>query len=162
MTMLTFPGFGKSALGREETGMLQEDRGQKVSHVELLRRATAGLSHRVEGIVAEADLTLDTWRVLHALTECGPLSMSDLASRTHITGPTLTRIVDRLVERALLYRNVDAADRRRVLVHVADRGRTLHRSLAPRIADAERDGLASLSEAEARTLRRLLERLATT
>jgi DNA-binding MarR family transcriptional regulator len=74
---------------------------------------------------------------------------------------TATRIVDRLGERSLLYRNVDAADRRRVLVHAADRGRRLHRSLAPRIAEAERDGLAALSRAEARTLRRLLERLAT-
>ena len=161
MTMLSFPGFGKSVLGWEETGMLQEDQGRSVSHVDLLRRATAGLSQRVEGIVTAADLTLDNWRVLHALAECGPLSMSDLASRTRITGPTLTRIVDRLVERALLYRNVDAADRRRVLVHVADRGRTLHRSLAPRIAAAEREGLAPLSEDEALTLRRLLERLAT-
>ena len=37
----------------------------------------------------------------------------------------------------------------------------LGRSLAPRIAAAERDGLAALSSAETRTLRRLLERLAT-
>ncbi|MDP5185354.1 MarR family transcriptional regulator [Blastococcus sp. BMG 814] len=141
--------------------MLQRDRGQTVSHVDLLRQAALGLSGRVEKILTEADLTLDQWRVLGALIQCGPLSMSDLASRTHITGPTLTRIVDRLAERALLYRNVDAADRRRVLVHVADRGRARHQSLAPRIAEAERDGLAPLSEAEAHTLRRLLERLAT-
>lgn len=160
--MLTFPEFGKSVLGWEETSMLQEDRGQTVSHVDLLRRATAGLSHRLEGILTEADLTLDKWRVLHFLTECGPLSMSDLANRTQITGPTLTRVVDRLAERALLYRNVDAADRRRVLVHVADRGRSLHQSLAPQIAEAERTGLAVLSDVEAATLRRLLERLATT
>lgn len=141
--------------------MLQEDRGQSLSHVDLLRRATAGLAQRVEEILTEANLTLDQWRVLRVLIECGPLSMSDLASRAHITGPTLTRIVDRLVERALLYRNVDATDRRRVLVHASDRGRSLQRSLAPRIADAERDGLAPLSDAETRTLRRLLERLAT-
>lgn len=159
--MLISPGLGKSVLGREETSMLQGSRGRSVSHVDLLRQVTIGLSHRVEGILTEADLTLDNWRVLRALTEDGPLSMSDLATRTHITGPTLTRIVDRLAERALLYRNVDAADRRRVLVYVADRGRSLYRSLAPRIADAERDGLSLLSDAETRTLRRLLERLAT-
>jgi MarR family transcriptional regulator, organic hydroperoxide resistance regulator len=46
-------------------------------------------------------------------------------------------------------------------VHAADRGRALGRSLAPRIAEAERDGRAALSSAETRTLRRLLERLAT-
>ena len=65
------------------------------------------------------------------------------------------------MERSLLYRNVDATDRRRVLVHAADRGRALCRSLAPRISEAERSGLAALSAAEADTLRSLLERLAT-
>lgn len=160
--MLISPDFGKSVLGREERSMLQESRGQSLSHVDLLRRATVGLSCRVEGILTEADLTLDQWRVLRTLTECSPLSMSDLASRTYITGPTLTRIADRLVERALLYRNVDAMDRRRVLVHVADRGLALHRSLASGVAEAERCWLAPLSDDETRTLRRLLERLGTT
>ncbi|MBB3083923.1 MarR family winged helix-turn-helix transcriptional regulator [Geodermatophilus sabuli] len=135
--------------------------GSPASHVDLLRRAASGLTSRLEEILGADDLTLDQWRVLRTLTEQGPLSMSDLSALTHVTGPTLTRIVDRLVERALLYRNVDAADRRRVLVHAAERGSALCRSLAPRVADAERDGLAPLSDAEARTLRRLLERLAT-
>lgn len=129
------------------------------SHVDLLRQATVGLAFRVEKILLHHRLTLDQWRVLRALADNGPLSMSDLGSRTRISGPTLTRVVDRLVERSLIYRNVDAADRRRVLVHVAERGRVLHRSLAPRIDEAEQTGLSALSDAEAATLRRLLERL---
>jgi MarR family transcriptional regulator, organic hydroperoxide resistance regulator len=141
--------------------MQQDGPGAPPSHVDLLREATVGLTARVAEILDEADLTLDQWRVLRTLDERGPLSMSDLAGLTRVTGPTLTRIVDRLVERSLLYRNVDAADRRRVVVHAGDRGRALARTLAPRIADAERTGLAALSEPETRTLRRLLERLAT-
>ncbi|WNV73821.1 MarR family winged helix-turn-helix transcriptional regulator [Geodermatophilus sp. DSM 44513] len=129
-------------------------------HVDLLRQVATGLAGRVQEILASCDLTLDQWRVLRTLDE-GPLSMSDLSTRTRIPAPTATRVVDRLVERSLVYRNVDAADRRRVLVHAAERGRALCRSLAPRIADAERDGLAALSAREAATLRRLLERLAT-
>ena len=142
--------------------MRQETSGGSLPHVDLLRQVTSGLTSRVEEILVGSDLTLDQWRVLHTLAEVGPLSMSDLSGRTRISGPTVTRLVDRLVERALLYRNVDATDRRRVVVHAAERGRALCRSLAPRIAEAERDGLAALSSAEARTLRRLLERLATT
>lgn len=142
--------------------MRQDSAGATPSHVDLLRHAASGLTSHVEQILTGAGLTLDQWRVLRLLAESGPLSMSDVSARTRITGPTGTRVVDRLVERALLYRDVDAADRRRVLVHVAERGRALHRSLAPRIAAAERDGLSALSPAEARTLRRLLERLTTT
>ncbi|MGY1709335.1 MarR family winged helix-turn-helix transcriptional regulator [Geodermatophilus sp. SYSU D00758] len=141
--------------------MRQLNEGSSLPHVDLLRQAADGLSDRVEEILGDADLTLDQWRVLWTLVEHGPLSMSDIAGRTRITGPTVTRVVDRLAERALLYRNVDAADRRRVLVFAAERGRALCRTLAPRIAAAERDGLSPLSAAETRTLRRLLERLAT-
>ena len=73
----------------------------------------------------------------------------------------MTTTVDHLVERSLLYRTVDATDRPRVVVHAADCGRASCRSLVPQNAEAEQDGLAALSSAEARTLRRLLERLAT-
>ncbi len=86
--------------------------------------------------------------------------MSDLSRHTRIPGPIVTRTVDHLVERSLLYRTVDAIDRPRVVVHAADCGRASCRSLAPRIAEPEQDGLAALSSAR-RTLRRLLERLAT-
>jgi MarR family transcriptional regulator, organic hydroperoxide resistance regulator len=141
--------------------MRQETSEGSLPHVDLLQQVASGLTARVEEILGDSDLTLDQWRVLHTVTERGPLSMTDLSGRTRISGPTVTRIVDRLVERSLLYRNVDATDRRRVVVHVADRGRALCRSLGPRIAEAERDGLAALSSTEMRTLRRLLERLAT-
>lgn len=141
--------------------MRQETPEDTLSHVDLLRQVTSGLAAQVEEILAASDLTLDQWRVLRTLEERGPLSMSDLSGRTRVPAPTATRIVDRLVERSLLYRNVDAGDRRRVLVHVAARGRTLCRSLAPRVAEAERDGLVALSAPEVATLRRLLERLAT-
>src|SRR5918997_6778228 len=158
--MLTRPGHGKGP-GRGAASMRQETSGGSLQHVDLLRQVASGLTSRVEEILVDSDLTLDQWRVLHTVTERGPLSMSDVSARTRVSGPTLTRIVDRLVGRALLYRNVDAADRRRVVVHAAERGRALSRSLAPRIAEAERDGLAALSAAETRTLRRLLERLVT-
>jgi DNA-binding MarR family transcriptional regulator len=142
--------------------MRQDSPASPLSHVDLLRRAADGVSARVEEILRGADLTLDQWRVLCTLDGQGPLSMSDLGARTRITGPTVTRVVDRLAERSLLYRNVDATDRRRVLVLVGDRGRALCRSLGPRILAAEQSALSALSDTEASTLRRLLERLATT
>jgi DNA-binding MarR family transcriptional regulator len=133
-----------------------------LSHLDLLRRAAVVLTTPLEPMLAEVDLTLDQWRVLHVLAGRGPLAMSDLGAATGVPGPTLTRIVDRLVDRSLAYRNVDAADRRRVLVHAAERGAALHRALGPRVAVAERAGLSPLSGSETETLRRLLERLAGT
>ncbi len=140
--------------------MRQEPSGPSRSDIDLLRLATSGLSSRLEDVLAAHDLTLDGWRVLRSLAGSGPQAMTALAAATRTTGPTLTRVVDRLAERALVYRDVDVADRRRVVVHVSDRGRRTCRSLEPRVAEAERDGLAALSGRETRTLRRLLERIA--
>src|SRR5688500_7059066 len=150
--MLTSPGHGKGAPGPGERSVRQQSPGSAPSHVDLLRQAADGLTALVEEILGDAELTLDQWRVLRTLTERGPLSMTDLSGLTRITGPTVTRVVDRLVERSLLYRNVDPADRRRVLVHTGERGQRLCRSLAPQIAEAERSGLSALSETETRTL----------
>lgn len=135
----------------------QEARGP--SDGEMLRRVAGALTGRVAALLAEHGLTVDRWRVLCSLTETGPQTMSDLGRDTSITGPTLSRVVDRLVKDALVYRNVDATDRRRVVVHAADRGRAAVVRLRPDVEDAERRGLAALSSREARTLRRFLERI---
>ncbi|MBA8961576.1 DNA-binding MarR family transcriptional regulator [Rhodococcus percolatus] len=42
--------------------------------------------------------------------------MADLIVRTAANGATLTRIVDRLVSTAAVYREVDSVDRRKVRV----------------------------------------------
>ena len=139
---------------------MQESPGSAPSHVDLLRQAADGLTARVEEILGDAGLTLDQWRVLRTLTERGPLSMTDLSGLTRITGPTVTRVVDRLVERSLLYRNVDAADRRRVLVHTGERGRRLWRSLGPPIAAGRQVGPPALSRNRARPPPPALGRLA--
>ncbi|MEV5827032.1 MarR family transcriptional regulator [Spirillospora sp. NPDC052242] len=60
-------------------------------------------------------------RCLSRLTARGPLTASELAVAAGLTGGAATTAIDRL-ERAGLARRVrDAADRRRVLVHLTDR-----------------------------------------
>lgn len=139
----------------EESDVTDQPQRARVSDLEMLRQVTATLTDRVAATLAEHDLTVDQWRVLRWLTFTGPQSMSDLVNGTRITGPTLSRVVDKLAERALVYRNVDAGDRRRVLVHAADRGRRLVADVAPLIDDVERRGLDSLSASELSTLRTL-------
>lgn len=139
--------------------MRRESREGRDSSVDLLQWAALGVSSYVEGVLKERGLTMDQWRVLRALVGDGPQTMTALGVSTRITGPTLTRVVDRLAESALVYRNVDAEDRRRVVVHAAQRGTALVRSLSPLIIQAEHAGLSALTDQERRTLRRLLERL---
>lgn len=120
----------------------------------------AGRVHKgVAPVVMGEQLSVEQWNVLDYLHDQGPCTMSALASATGTNGATLTRIVDRLVTRALVYRNVDAGDRRRVLVHPAERGRTIVRELRPKVLAAERNATAELTESERGELAALLQRL---
>lgn len=101
---------------------------------------TQKLMHLLRKKAAEAplpqDLTLEQWLVLDAL-QGRPQTMTDLAERTCITGPTLTRIVDRLVSIAAVYRELDAGDRRKVRVHLSARGSGIHEQSATILAAIE-------------------------
>jgi DNA-binding MarR family transcriptional regulator len=60
--------------------------------------------------------------------------MSDIASAMAIPPPTLTRLVDRLVDAGFVLRRIDATDRRRVLIYLSARGKSKVRRLAKREA----------------------------
>ncbi|MEY9856473.1 DNA-binding MarR family transcriptional regulator [Catenulispora sp. GAS73] len=89
---------------------------------------------------AEAeDCSIEQWRVLNLLADGDGHTMTELAEHALLPAPTATKLVDRLVTDNLVYRHPDPADRRRVLVHAADRGRELHARLAAALARAEAD-----------------------
>src|SRR3712207_7137521 len=103
--MLTRPGHRKGP-GRGAASMQRETSGGSLPHVDLLRQVASGLTSRVEEILGASDLTLDQWRGLHTLDERGPLSMSDLSSRTPGSGPAGARDGDRLGGSFPIYRNL--------------------------------------------------------
>jgi len=129
-------------------------------HAWVLARASGELDRRIGSSLGEEKLSIEQWRVLELLAVGGPCPMSALASATGINGATLTRIVDRLVSRALVYRSADSADRRHVLIHISARGRSLTDRVRPAVARAEDEALQDLSAAEREELIQLLGRLA--
>jgi DNA-binding MarR family transcriptional regulator len=139
--------------------MPQETEAPTTLSIDLLDRAAAITRHCLEQILLPHELTLDAWRVLQTLCVDGPLSMGTLGEATRTTAPTLTRIVDRLVDRSLVYRNVDPADRRRLLIHASERGRGLQQALQKPLQQAETAALINFSAKDIQTLRVLLERL---
>lgn len=87
----------------------------------------------IHAVVSPVGLTVEQWWVLHHLTEVEAASMSGLVSACRASAPTMTRIIDKLVENALVYRGLDGPDRRRVLVRLAPGGRALAASLAEEV-----------------------------
>ncbi|MEW1808376.1 MarR family transcriptional regulator [Pseudarthrobacter sp. NPDC080039] len=96
------------------------------------------LTHHLSPILASEHLSLEEWLVLDALREKDGLSMSELAANTLASNATLSRHVDSLATRALVFREVAFEDRRRILVHLSKRGRALHETMASRLTHQER------------------------
>lgn len=68
------------------------------------------------------DITMAQAKVLFLIRATGSIQMSDLTARLGVTVPTVTGIVDRLVERDLVVRRGMADDRRRVAVEITPAG----------------------------------------
>ncbi|TLF76802.1 MarR family winged helix-turn-helix transcriptional regulator [Nocardia cyriacigeorgica] len=113
--------------------------GSDRSLTRLLLTTARELTAAIEGHLSDTGLGIDDWLVIATLATAPELTMTELRARTHISAPTLSRVTDRLVSRALVFREVDAADRRRVRLHLSKRGTELYRKLNPVIQAAEQD-----------------------
>lgn len=76
-------------------------------------RAAARLARQVEVALQTADLTLPQYRLLTLLTE-GEHVANHLAELLSVSPPSVTALVDGLVERGFVERRPDPGDRRRV------------------------------------------------
>jgi DNA-binding MarR family transcriptional regulator len=99
-----------------------------------LRHADHAVRLRLQPHLEADDLTVEHGRILAVLRVEPGLTMSTIAESAVVPAATLTRLVDKLVESALVVRRVDPADKRRVVVALSSRGA----ALADRLAEAER------------------------
>lgn len=67
-------------------------------------------------------VSIEQYRVFKALDASNGLPMGDLATKVFVDSPTLTKIIDKMVASADVYRGPDPQDRRRVLVFISDKG----------------------------------------
>ncbi len=94
------------------------------SLVERLTRAQRYAAQGLSRLLAEDGCTLDQWRVLRVLADGEGHLMGEVAAELLLAQPTLTRVVDGLGDRALVYRRASDADGRKVSVHLSRQGRT--------------------------------------
>lgn len=99
------------------------------------------------------------WRILGMLRNGEGLTMSEISAVMSVPPPTLTRLVDKLVDSGLVLRRVDPMDRRRVLVYLTSRGKAKVRKLAKREAVVKTHLAEQFGEDSAATLVRCLSRL---
>jgi len=92
-------------------------------------------------VLADHELTEQQWRVLRALAAADePLAVGDVAQRTFLLGPSLSRIIANLESRRLLSRAAAVDDQRRSNLVLTNQGRRLVATVAP-ISEATYEGI---------------------
>ncbi|WP_327287109.1 MarR family winged helix-turn-helix transcriptional regulator [Streptomyces sp. NBC_01198] len=112
----------------------------------VLSRAERLMVARLSVLLAAEDCSVEQWRVLSAVADGCGRSMTEIADHALMPAPSLTKLVDRMVADNLVYRRADPGDRRRVLLHLAARGRILHQRAAHRVAEDHARVLAALGD----------------
>lgn len=118
---------------------------------ELLREMVIRLrppSEEISAAWSAAQVTMQQLRVMTILYHEGPTRVSDLAIRLGVSTPTITGILDRLVDQRLSYRRSDPKDRRVVLNTLTQDGRDLVEGLLPAQGSHTESALAQLSVEE--------------
>jgi DNA-binding MarR family transcriptional regulator len=106
-----------------------------------------------------AGVPIEHLRVLEALDRGGPLPMGALAQHALVEPPTLTKIIDKMVSDALVFRAPDPNDRRRVLILLAPAGKVLCKRLRRVSLEQEERLMRQLPRDKANELRSLLREL---
>ena len=101
----------------------------------LLKQAERRIELGLQPLLDEFGLSIEQWRVMLALHEEPGQPMSALAEAAVLPAASLTRHVDKLVERGLVLRRIHPDDKRRIVTALSPVGATV----ADRIAAAQRD-----------------------
>lgn len=122
-------------------------------------RTAEWLSRGVNETLRQADLTPTQYNALRILRGAGEpgASCSDISERMVTKDSDITRLLDRLEARGLIYRERESKDRRRVATRITDEGLKVLAELDGPIAQCHRSQLRHLGEEQLASLSRLLE-----
>src|ERR1019366_8727656 len=130
------------------------------SYVRLMRAASSASTHASRHL-GGTGLTLPQFAVLEALYHLGPMSLSDIAQKILTSGCNLTMVAGNLEKLGLAHRQKCPEDRRRSIMALTARGKTLIRKLFPEHAEAITEFMGALSPAEQQQLCDLCRKLGT-
>jgi len=98
--------------------------------MELMRAREATMAW-FRPMLRDHGLTEQQWRVIRALSETNGIDAGELASRSFLLAPSLTRILQHLESESLINRKQDASDNRKAIVALSAKGRRLFEKVAP-------------------------------
>ena len=106
-----------------------------------------------------AGIDVQMWRVLIALFQQGSQPTGVLSEDTSINLSTLSRLVGRMQDKGLVTRTRGDDDARSVIVELTTKGKATTKKVLPIATALEAEATTDFTEAELKTLRRLLVKL---
>lgn len=135
------------------------DYGMKNSIGYMIRRTGSLLVPQLEILFADAGLTFSQWTVLMVLREWQSANSAEIARHICHDAGSLARMIEQLEKRGLIARARNEDDRRLVTLTLTARGRAMVEGLIPKVVAFWNGLLSDFSDAESRTLLKLLSRL---
>jgi DNA-binding MarR family transcriptional regulator len=125
-------------------------------------RTSDVLQHRISKLMKEHDLTMPQYNILRILRGAkGDLSLGEMKERMLFDTSDVSRMLDRLVKKDLVHRNICPENRRKLDVCISDNGlellKDLDRKLSERLNGFYKE---VISEAEALEMTERLEQIA--
>ncbi len=123
----------------------------------LLQKAREVCVADVRDTLAKFGLTEQQWRVIRAAYEHGDMNAQDLADKSAILGPSLSRILNRLESDGILMRKASEGDLRELIIKLSTAGKRLHKKVQPHVAKNYDALSAKIGARKAKQLANLLE-----
>jgi MarR family transcriptional regulator, organic hydroperoxide resistance regulator len=124
----------------------------------LIYRAALSLKSALQRCFKENgyDITGEQWAIIRILLEEDGLSQREIAERTFKDKPNITRMLDALGKKRLIFRQPDPEDRRKYCIYLTKEGRQLHEELLPLIQDLRQKTTQNLASPEIDNLKATL------
>ena len=136
---------------------------KSASRQELSRLIVQILPNIIQGVhmgfLATQSLTHTQFFVLIAIHSKGRCSMQQLADKMHVSMPTMTGIIDRLVQANYVARFENPQDRRQVMIELRKEGKALIVKFQEAVSNRWHDVLQALNAQEVKNMGLILGKI---
>ncbi|MEL6848497.1 MAG: MarR family transcriptional regulator [Bacteroidota bacterium] len=108
---------------------------------------------------AGADITTEQWVIIQALAQNNGLSQAELATQSFKDAPTVSRIINLLVEKGITTRKRSGDDRRRYQILLTDKGQAIYEQVLPSVLALREQGWQGLSEDDYESFLRIMNQI---
>ena len=105
------------------------------------------------------EITAEQWGIIRHLWEEEGLSQREIGEKASKDKPNITRMLDALEKKRLIFRQPDPRDRRKFCVYLTKEGKQLHERLFPIVKDLRRRITRDLSPPEIDLFTKVLDRI---